>query len=44
VLILGYLHDGLGFVGVRNDWALVVTGIVLVLAVFPNEFFRKESR
>jgi rhamnose transport system permease protein len=44
VLILGYLQDGLGFVGVRNDWALVVTGIVLVLAVFANEFFRKESR
>lgn len=43
VLILGYLQDGLGFVGVRNDWALVVTGIVLVLAVFANEFFRKES-
>jgi ribose/xylose/arabinose/galactoside ABC-type transport system permease subunit len=44
VLILGYLQDGLGFVGVRNDWALVVTGVVLVLAVFANEFFRKESR
>jgi rhamnose transport system permease protein len=44
VLILGYLQDGLGFVGVRNDWALVVTGIVLVIAVFANEFFRKESR
>jgi len=44
VLILGYLQDGLGFVGVRNDWALVVTGIVLVITVFANEFFRKESR
>jgi rhamnose transport system permease protein len=44
VLILGYLQDGLSFVGVRNDWALVVTGIVLVITVFANEFFRKESR
>jgi ribose/xylose/arabinose/galactoside ABC-type transport system permease subunit len=44
VLILGYLQDGLGFIGVRNDWALVVTGIVLVMAVFANEFFRKETR
>jgi rhamnose transport system permease protein len=44
VLFLGYLQDGLGFVGVRNDWALVVTGIVLVITVFANEFFRKESR
>ena len=44
VLILGYLQDGLGFIGVRNDWALVVTGIVLVTAVLFNEFFRKEPR
>ncbi len=43
VLILGYLQDGLGFLGVRNDWALVVTGIVLVLTVLANEFFRKDS-
>jgi ribose/xylose/arabinose/galactoside ABC-type transport system permease subunit len=42
VLILAYLQDGLVFVGVRNDWALVLTGIVLVLTVFANEFFRKE--
>jgi rhamnose transport system permease protein len=44
VLILAYLQDGLVFVGVRNDWALVLTGIVLVLTVFANEFFRKERR
>ena len=42
VLILAYLQDGLVFVGVRNDWALVLTGIVLVFTVFANEFFRKE--
>lgn len=42
VLILGYLQDGLAFVGVRNDWGLVTTGAVLVLTVFANEFCRQE--
>jgi rhamnose transport system permease protein len=44
VLILAYLQDGLVFAGVRNDWGLVVTGIVLVLTVFVNEFFRQQGR
>lgn len=44
VLILAYLQDGLVFIGVRNDWGLLITGAVLVLTVFANEFFRKEQR
>jgi ribose transport system permease protein len=44
VLILAYLQDGLVFAGVRNDWGLVITGIVLVLTVFVNEFFRQQDR
>ena len=43
VLLLAYLQDGLAFDGVRNDWALVVTGVVLVLTVFVNEFLRREA-
>lgn len=44
VLILAYLQDGLGFAGVRSDWGLVVIGVVLIIGVFINEFFREETR
>ena len=44
VLILSYLQDGLLFAGVRSDWGLVVVGAFLIIGVFINEFFRKESR
>ncbi len=43
VLILAYLQDGLILAGVRSDWGLIVTGLVLVLGVFLNEFFRRET-
>lgn len=44
VLIISYLQDGLSFAGVPGDFGLVVTGLVLVAAVFLNEAFRKDAR
>jgi len=44
VLVLAYLQDGLAFIGVRNDWALVVTGVILVLTVFTNDFFSRKRQ
>jgi ABC-type xylose transport system permease subunit len=44
VLVLAYLQDGLVFIGVRNDWALVVTGVILVLTVFTNDFFSRKRQ
>jgi ribose/xylose/arabinose/galactoside ABC-type transport system permease subunit len=40
VLILATLQNGLTLAGVSNDLGLLVTGVVLVIGVFSNEFFR----
>ena len=42
VLILNYLKDGFLFYGLRRDWGLVIIGLVLIIGVFLNEFFRKK--
>ena len=42
VLILNYLKDGFLFYGLRSDWGLVIIGLVLIIGVFLNEFFRKK--
>jgi len=44
VLILSYLQDGLTYGGVRSDWALIVTGAFLIVAVLLNEIFRRVRR
>ncbi len=44
ILIISYLQDALSFAGVQSDWGLVITGIVLVVGVFANEFFRVQPR
>jgi rhamnose transport system permease protein len=43
VLILTYLQAGLTLAGVEGDWSLIVTGLVLIIGVFFNEFFRRSE-
>ncbi|SHF01681.1 monosaccharide ABC transporter membrane protein, CUT2 family [Seinonella peptonophila] len=43
LLILAFLKAGLILVGVRNDWGLVANGIVLIIGVFINEYFRNDE-
>lgn len=40
VLILAFLRQGLGLLDVPGDFVLVAQGVVLLVAVFANEFFR----
>ena len=42
VLIIAVLRNGLFMAGVPTTWQLVVVGVVLIAAVFVNEFFREE--
>jgi ribose/xylose/arabinose/galactoside ABC-type transport system permease subunit len=43
VLILATLQNGLILAGVSNDLGLLLTGVVLVVGVFLNEFFRAKE-
>lgn len=43
VLILTYLQAGLTLAGVEGDWSLIVIGLVLLVGVFVNEFFRHSE-
>jgi rhamnose transport system permease protein len=44
VLIIAVLRNGLFMAGVPSTWQLVILGVVLIAAVFANEFFREERR
>ncbi len=41
VLIIAVLRNGLILAGVPSTWQLFVLGVLLLAAVFLNEFFRK---
>jgi ribose/xylose/arabinose/galactoside ABC-type transport system permease subunit len=41
VLIIATLRNGLILAGVPSTWQLFILGVLLLVAVFLNEFFRK---
>ena len=43
VLIIAVLRNGLFMAGVPTTWQLIVIGVVLIAAVFLNEFFREAE-
>lgn len=43
VLIIATLRNGLVLAGVPSTWQLFLLGLLLIVAVFFNEFFRKEE-
>jgi rhamnose transport system permease protein len=43
VLIIATLRNGLVLAGVPSTWQLFLLGILIILAVFLNEFFRKKE-
>lgn len=43
VLIIATLRNGLILAGVPSTWQLFLLGVLLIVAVFLNEFFRKEE-
>lgn len=43
LLIIATLRNGLVLAGVSSTWQLFVLGVLLIAAVFFNEFFRKEG-
>ena len=43
VLIIAVLRNGLFMAGVPTTWQLIVIGVVLIAAVFLNEFFREDE-
>lgn len=43
VLIIATLRNGLLLAGVPSTWQLFLLGVLLLVAVFLNEFFRKEE-
>jgi len=43
VLIIATLRNGLTLAGVPSTWILFVLGVLLLVAVFLNEFFRREE-
>ena len=43
VLIIAVLRNGLFMAGVPTTWQLIVIGVVLIAAVFVNEFFREDG-
>jgi rhamnose transport system permease protein len=43
VLIIATLRNGLTLAGVPSTWQLFVLGILLLVAVFLNEFFRRRE-
>ena len=43
VLIIAVLRNGLFMAGVPTTWQLIVIGVVLIAAVFINEFFREDE-
>lgn len=43
LLIIATLRNGLVLAGVSNTWQLFMLGVLLIAAVFFNEFFRKEE-
>jgi ribose/xylose/arabinose/galactoside ABC-type transport system permease subunit len=43
VLIIATLRNGLILAGVPSTWQLFILGVLLLVAVFLNEFFRKDE-
>jgi rhamnose transport system permease protein len=43
VLIIATLRNGLVLAGVPSTWQLFLLGILVISAVFLNEFFRKKE-
>lgn len=43
LLIISTLRNGLVLAGVSSTWQLFMLGVLLIAAVFFNEFFRKEE-
>jgi rhamnose transport system permease protein len=43
VLIIATLQNGLILAGVPSTWQLFILGVLLLVAVFLNEFFRKSE-
>lgn len=43
MLIIAVLRNGLFMAGVPTTWQLIVIGVVLIAAVFINEFFREDE-
>jgi rhamnose transport system permease protein len=43
VLIIATLRNGLTLAGVPSTWVLFVLGVLLLVAVFLNEFFREKE-
>ena len=43
VLIIATLRNGLTLAGVPSTWVLFVLGVLLLVAVFLNEFFRRRE-
>jgi rhamnose transport system permease protein len=43
VLIIATLRNGLTLAGVPSTWQLFVLGVLLLVAVFLNEFFRRRE-
>ena len=43
VVILALLKNGLAMMSVRGDWAMIVTGAVLVIGMLFNRLFEKQN-
>ena len=43
VVIIAILQQGLLLTSIDSNWILVITGAVMVLGVFVNEFFRRQD-
>jgi ribose/xylose/arabinose/galactoside ABC-type transport system permease subunit len=43
VLILGIIQNGLGMLEVNTMWQLVVTGSIIILAVFLDELKKRHG-
>jgi rhamnose transport system permease protein len=43
VVIIATLRNGLNLAGVETTWQVFLLGVLLILAVFLNEFFRRRE-
>jgi len=43
VVIIATLRNGLSLAGVETTWQVFLLGVLLIAAVFVNEFFRRRE-
>jgi ribose transport system permease protein len=41
--IMSVLTNGLRVMGVQEEWKIVVTGVIIIVAVFIDIFLRKKA-